>query len=91
MYRKEDKIMETIINEEMKEEILKIRGIATYSDAIIACEIAKKEGLTYLTKDCDIFCLLGRIYKYGKIQGIREERAKRKKALANNKLTKATI
>lgn len=83
--------METIITEEMKEEILKLGIITTLKETMLTGGIAKLNGLEYLTKDWEVFSLLGCIYKYGKIQGIREERAKRKKALANKKLTKATI
>lgn len=71
-----------MITEEMKEEILKLDIITTSEETMFTDEIAKLNGLEYITKDWEVFSLLGRIYKYGKIQGIREERAKRKLKLA---------
>lgn len=67
-----------MITEEMKEEILKLGIITTLEETMLTGGMAKLNGLEYLTKDWEVFSLLGRIYKYGKIQGIREERAKRK-------------
>lgn len=82
--------METIITEEMKEEILMLCGALTYNDGLTAYEITKIIDNNTID-ECPYCQLLGVLYKYGKIQGIREERAKRKKALANKKLTKASI
>ncbi len=75
-----------MITEEMKEEILKLGIITTLEETMLTGGIAKLNGLEYLTKDWEVFSLLGRIYKYGKIQGIREERAKRKLKLAKEEL-----
>ena len=75
--------MGTMITEKMKEEILMLKSIATLREATLAGEIAKLNGLEHIAKDFSVLILLGCIYKYGKIQGIREEREKRKKALAN--------
>ncbi len=82
-----------MITEEMKKEILKLDAITSLEETMFTGEIAKLNGLGHITKDWEVFSLLGRIYKYGKIQGIRQERAKKKnkKALANSKLAKATI
>lgn len=68
-----------MITKEMKEEILKLKSIATYSDVLFGREIAKEIGFNDITED--MLYILGCIYKYGKIQGIREERAKRKAKL----------
>lgn len=75
-----------MITEEMKEEILKLGIITTLEETMLTGGMAKLNGLEYLTKDWEVFSLLGRIYKYGKIQGIREERAKRKLKLAKEEL-----
>ena len=79
--------METMVTEKMKEEILMLESITTLGETALAGEIAKLNGLEHITKDFSVLILLGCIYKYGKIQGIREERAKRKKALANPKIS----
>lgn len=73
--------METIITEEMKEEIMELGRAAKIHDIYVAIQVRNELSI----KNFPIECLLGCIYKYGKIQGIREERAKRKKALANIK------
>ena len=75
-----------MITEEMKEEILKLGIITTLEETMLTGGIAKLNGLEYLTKDWEVFSLLGRIYKYGKIQGIREGHAKRKLKLAKEEL-----
>lgn len=68
-----------MIDEKMKEEINKLDSITTYDDTILAGEIANIKGLNHIEKDWKVFCLLGQLYRYGKMQGIREERAKKKK------------
>ena len=70
-----------LITEEMKEEIKRICSHLAYNDAVIAHEIIKIID-KYTDNECSYFQLLGTLYKYGKIQGIREERAKRNAKVA---------
>ena len=74
-----------MITEEMKEEILMLCGTLTYNDGLTAYEITKIID-NNTSDECSYWQLLGVLYKYGKIQGIREERAKRKLKLAKEEL-----
>ncbi len=73
--------MGTMITEKMKEEILMLCSHLAYNDAVTAYDIMRiiKEGAG---DDYSYHQLLGILYKYGKMEGIRLER-ERKKALAN--------
>ena len=74
-----------MITEEMKEEILMLCGTLTYNDGLTAYEITKIID-NNTSDECSYWQLLGVLYKYGKIQGIREEHAKRKLKLAKEEL-----
>lgn len=82
MYRKEDKIMR-IITEKIEEDIKMLCSHLAYNDTVIAHEIIKIID-KYTDNKCSYFQLLGALYKYGKMEGVRLER-ERKKALANIK------
>lgn len=69
----------------MKEEILMLCGTLTYNDGLTAYEITKIID-NNTSDECSYLQLLGVLYKYGKMQGIREERAKRKLKLAKEEL-----
>lgn len=77
--------MGTMITEKMKEEILMLCSHLAYNDAVTAYDIMRiiKEGAG---DDYSYHQLLGILYKYGKMEGIRLER-ERKKALANPKIS----
>lgn len=74
-----------MITEEMKEEILMLCGTLTYNDGLTAYEITKIID-NNTSDECSYWQLLGVLYKYGKIQGIREGHAKRKLKLAKEEL-----
>lgn len=73
--------METMVNEKMKEDIIMLCSHLACNDAVTAYDIMEiiKEGAG---DDYSYYQLLGILYKYGKMEGIRLER-ERKKALAN--------
>ena len=73
-----------IITEKIEEDIKMLCSHLAYNDAVITHEITKIID-NNTSDECPYWQLLGVLYKYGKTQGIREERAKRKKALANIK------
>ena len=74
-----------MITEEMKEEILMLCGTLTYNDGLTAYEITKIID-NNTSDECSYWQLLGVLYKYGKIQCIREGHAKRKLKLAKEEL-----
>lgn len=78
-----------IITEKIEEDIKMLCSHLAYNDTVVAHEIIKIID-KYTDNKCSYFQLLGILYKYGKMEGVRLER-ERKKALANNKLAKATI
>lgn len=73
--------MATMVNEKMKEDIIMLCSHLACNDAVTAYDIMEiiKEGAG---DDYSYYQLLGILYKYGKMEGIRLER-ERKKALAN--------
>lgn len=72
-----------IITEKIEEDIKMLCSHLACNDAVIAHEIIKIID-KYTDNKCSYFQLLGTLYKYGKMEGVRLER-ERKKALANIK------
>ncbi len=70
-----------MITEKMKEEILMLYDTLDYNDGLTAYEITKIID-NNTSDECSYWQLLGVLYKYGKMQGIRQERAKRKLKLS---------
>ena len=70
-----------MVTEKMKEEILMLYDTLDYNDGLTAYEITKIID-NNTSDECSYWQLLGVLYKYGKMQGIRQERAKRKLKLS---------
>jgi hypothetical protein len=61
------------------EEAVKLGEYAVYDEAMIGANIAELYGCKPLSGDrYNFISFLGTIYHYGKVQGIRQERFKRK-------------